>query len=226
MRVFMIKARHSKWARIIYDLYFNNLLKKNFSHFYLANNFPEISDNLPLIVTPNHISWWDGFFVDYYFKKFSKRKIYLMMLEEQLKRLPFFPKVGAFSIDPQKIKSIIETLNYSREIVLDANNFLVMYPQGEIEVFEKRPLSTKEGLKQLLKLITRKVIILPLGFKIQHYNEKYPAIIARAGKTLSSLDVLTDFNIFKNEFHNNLDILSIASIRKEFVKDLFTEDKN
>ncbi|MCX8011205.1 MAG: lysophospholipid acyltransferase family protein [Ignavibacteria bacterium] len=222
----MIKAQHSKWARIIYDLYFDNLLKKNFSHFYLANKFPKIADNLPLIVTPNHISWWDGFFVDYYFKNFSKRKIYLMMLEEQLKRLPFFPKVGAFSIEPSKIKSIIETFDYSSKIVLNTKNFLVMYPQGEIEAFEKRPLNIKEGLNHLLKLINSEVAVLPLGFRIQYYNEKYPAIIARAGNTLSSLDVLTDFDIFKNEFYNNLDLLSTASIKKEFVKDLFTKGKN
>ncbi|MDX1777464.1 MAG: hypothetical protein R3339_01145, partial [Thermodesulfobacteriota bacterium] len=96
----MIKASHKKWARLIFNPYCDLLLKRNFSQFLLVNDFPQLSPKLPLIITPNHISWWDGFFIYYLSKKKFNRKIYLMMLESSLEKFWFFQKIGAFSINP------------------------------------------------------------------------------------------------------------------------------
>ena len=102
----MIQASHKKWARRIFNPYCDSLLKRNFSQFLRVNTFPRLSPDLPLIITPNHISWWDGFFIDYLTRKFLNRKGYIMMLEEQLSKYWFFQKIGAFSIDPSNAKRI------------------------------------------------------------------------------------------------------------------------
>jgi 1-acyl-sn-glycerol-3-phosphate acyltransferase len=203
----MIKADHKKWARLLYDFYVPRLLKSNFQNFYSTNEFPQVTDYEGLIITPNHFSWWDGFFIDYTVKRFSERKIFLLMLEEQLKRYWFFQKVGAFSINPQNPKSIRTTFEYISDVLSDPKNVLLFYPQGEIEDYVKRPLKVKEGLKTILNLTQTKVNILPAAFKIKHGNTKKPDLLVRFGGLLSSSKVKEDFNLFIDGFNSNLEYL-------------------
>ena len=217
----MIKADHKKYARWIFIPYMNRMLKKNFSHFYLVNEYPQALKESKLVITPNHISWWDGFLAEFLFSKLLNRKLHIMMLEEQLKKYWFFKKLGAYSIQPDSIRSILETARYTMELINNPNNFVITYPQGEIESFEKRPLTLKEGLKYFIKGIENEFYVLPAGFKIHYYNEKHPSIIVRFGKPLNGNVVLSSYSTFKNEFMDNLDQLAEAAEKKEFVKDLF-----
>jgi len=201
----------------------NNLLKKNFSHFYLVNNFPDIPEDKGLIITPNHISWWDGFFAEYLFKKYLNRNLYIMMLEEQLTRYWFFRMLGAYSINPASPLSIRETINYTREVVADPKNFIVTFPQGEIESFEKRPLTLRKGLNFIVKGIEKDFFVLPVGFKIQYYNEKYPSIIVRFGNLLQGKEIINNYSLYESEFVNNIDLIAEAAEQKIFVKDLFAK---
>ncbi len=203
----MIKADHKKWARWLYDFYVPRLLRSNFQNFYLTNNFPQIPEDQGLIITPNHFSWWDGFFVDYTMNHLSNRKIYILMLEEQLKRYWFFQKIGAFSINPKNPKSIKTTFDYILEILNDPKNVLLFYPQGEIEDYVKRPLKVKEGLKAILNMIHSDVLILPATFKIKHGNIKKPDVLVRFGEPLSSIRAKDDFNFFIDSFNSNVDNL-------------------
>jgi len=217
----MIKAEHKKWARFIFIPYMNRLLKKNFSNFYLVNNFPKISNDQGLVITPNHISWWDGFFAEYVLSKFVNRKIYLMMLEEQLNNYRFFRKLGAFSINPKSSKSIIETSSYTKSIVEDPANFVITYPQGEIEPFEKRPILLKKGLKFFINGINRNFLIVPIAFKIQYFNKKHPSVFVRFGNPVNGYKTVKDFSVFEKEFAENIEGLSEAAFAKNYIMDLF-----
>lgn len=217
----MIKAEHKRWARSIFIPYMNWLLKKNFSHFYLVNEMPIIPDKYGLVITPNHISWWDGFFVEFLLTKRINRKIFIMMLEDQLRRYMFFKYLGAFSINTKSAKSIIETSFYSKKIVSDIQNYLVFYPQGEIEPFDKIPPSIKDGLRIFINDVNN-TLVLPIAFKIQYYNEKYPAVIVRFGEFIKSDLVISNYDNYKKQFETNIQQLNKAAISKTFIKDLFT----
>ena len=79
------------------------------------------------------------------FKKETGYKIKMMMLEEQLKRYWFFNLLGAYSIEPKNSLSIKETINYTRTLLIEKGNGIVIYPQGEIEPYEKRRFNLKRG---------------------------------------------------------------------------------
>ena len=217
----MIKADHKNWARFIFDIYINNLLKRNFSNYYLTNSYPDLPDNLSIVLTPNHISWWDGFFIDYLVKKFSKKKMHIMMLENQLKQYWFFQKLGAYSINPSSTSSIISTVKYTREILKNKNNLAVIYPQGKIEPFEKRPLNIKNGLKLFIENLHAELFVIPVAFKIQYLNEKNPAVIGRFGKILKADTICLDYQLYINEFYNNLNALNKSAFEGNFQNDLF-----
>jgi hypothetical protein len=218
----MIRAETKKWARIVFNPYEEFLLKRNFTNFYVTTDFPAIDTNKSLIITPNHISWWDGFFVDYAARIFLDKKFYIMMLEEQLVKYPFFSKLGAFSINPGLIKSVSESLKYAADIIQDKNNLLVFYPQGSIEPFDKAA-DLKPGLLALLNS-NEDISILPTAFRIEYSSRKKPAIFFRPGKILSSLHIKEDFNLFRYEFNTCLENLRCDIHDNNIKGDLFTGD--
>lgn len=208
----MIKAEHKWWARLIFNPYIDYLLKKNFGHFYLLNEFPGIDKSAGLIIAPNHFSWWDGFISDYLSRKLVKRKIHVMMLEDQLKRYWFFQKVGAYSINPANPVSMARTLKYSREIVTSPDNLVVLFPQGEIQSMNNKSVSIKEGLKLLLEGDIPDIYILPLAVKFEYGRNKNPDIIARFGKLIEAREIKKDFELFTGEFLNNIENLKTTVV--------------
>ena len=202
----MIKANHTKWARALYEAYIYRQMRKNFTGMFETNQLPDIPENQSLLVTPNHISWWDGFIIEKLLTKRVNKTIHLMMLEKELKKVNFFSKVGAFSIDQENSASTKETILYTREVLKNSLNYCVVYPQGEIEPFEKPKLTIKKGIQLFIK--TTNTMILPVAFKIQHENKKFPSIYVRYGSILPAVDVLRDFALFEEEFIKTRDSLN------------------
>lgn len=122
------------------------------------------------------------------------------MLEEQLKKYSFFKKLGAFSINQQNPKSIAETLNYASSLV-NSESYLVTYPQGEIESYERRPLKVKEGLKKIIEKAKSDTDVLPVVFKIHHSNQRKPNIYCMFGTPIPGERVIDSFNDFSQSFN-------------------------
>ncbi len=213
----MIKAEHKIWARIVFDMYIKRLFKKHFNGFYLVNDLPKIPDNVALVVTPNHFSWWDGFFIDFTFKKFSSRKLHIMMLEDQLKKYWFFRKVGAYSINREKPLEIISSIRYTKQIITDASNYAVIYPQGEIEPFEKESLELNKGIFTIVNNINLNTYVLPVAFKISYEKEMKPNIYLKFGPFLNAEEITRDHNIFEQSFVKNVNSLKSITYNDKYV---------
>jgi len=198
-----IRADHSLWAEKLFDFYINRLMNKTFHGFYHFSDFPLISQNEKLIVTPNHFSWWDGFFMYRLKQRFiSDRKLYLLMLESQLRRFWFFSKVGAYSIDPGNPKKIIDTINYTSEILSSKDNFVIIFPQGEIEPHDIAGLNVKRGITKVIERSGDEISVLPVAFKIVYGEEKNPAVFSVCGEKLNSGDIAKDFNILSDAMNS------------------------
>jgi len=212
----MIKADHKKWAEIVFDIYLNRLLKKSFLDFRIINALPKLDKSKSLIITPNHFSWWDGFFIYWANKKLFSRKLFVLMLEEQLKRYWFFKKLGCYSIDLNDSRKMTVSLKYTMDLLLKPNNLVAIYPQGEIQSYEQRPVNLRDGIDFLAKKSKVDFQILPVAFKIHYTNERLPIVYARFGKLLNSKDVAADPQIFKEEFINNLDLINSEYFASNF----------
>jgi len=170
----MIKARHAAWADRIFQPYLTRLFKRHFNAICLLGRVPETNPDLPLLLLPNHSTWWDGFFVYLVNKKLFRRKVYLMMLETQLARYKFFSRLGAYSINPHSAGSIKNSLRYSVDILNEKTAprpLLCIFPQGELLPWDKRPLVYKNGLEAILSGYGGKANLLPLGIKTEFLNE-------------------------------------------------------
>lgn len=221
----MIRAEHRWWAPVLFDPYLRKIFRKDHSHFFISNDFPEIPGNAGLLITPNHISWWDGFYIYYCMKHFSRRKIYLMMLREQLAQFQFFRFMGAYSIDPGHRGEVQESLEYTRDTLLEKNSYTVVYPQGEIIPQDTAPLTFQRGILLVLRKLAVPVYIMPVIFLVKPFNERHPEIWCRFGKPHMSDDVLRDFAGYEQAANRELAELQESVLNRIYASDLFQEKK-
>ena len=207
----MIKAEHSKLAKLVFDPYINKLLHKNFNNFYLTGNLPDLDTYPGLIITPNHFSWWDGFITYFLLRKLTPKKVFVMMLEEQLNRYWFFKKIGAFSINQNNPVSIARTLDYTRNVLNDKNNIVVVFPQGEIQPMTSDELIIKPGLRLILENKSSGKYVLPLALKIEYGKNKKPDIAASFGRIFSAEEMTRNYDAYTAEFRDNLQKLKARS---------------
>ncbi|MCS7053757.1 MAG: lysophospholipid acyltransferase family protein [Ignavibacterium sp.] len=200
----MIKADHKIWANTIFNIYLNRLLKKYFNEFIIIGETPIIDSNKSLMILPNHFSWWDGFFIYKVIKNFTDKSFHIMMLETQLKRYWFFQKLGAYSINQNNPKSVIESLNYTIELLNDKSNLTVIYPQGEIQPQEEKNIIFNKGVNFICEKSKSDFQILPVAFRIIYTNKKLPYVLYKFGEMISSSIAKKNINIIKSNFESNL----------------------
>lgn len=218
----MIKAKHKKWAKILFTQYIENQFKKYFSHFYLLNSpNSNLKEAKNIVICPNHFSYWDGFLINKIYRTFfSDKQFYILMLEEQLKRYWFFAKLGAFSIDPDNPKKIIESMNYTQDLLQEGNKFIAIYPQGVYQQQGSDSIKLKSGLMRFVKNSENETLIVPMAFSIKIGEEKLPAIYSRFGQSCFSKEINEDFNVFTTRFIGNVEDLDKEILFKSFSDDL------
>ena len=172
----MIRAQHRFWADIIFQPYLTWLFKRHFHEIRLLGELPEIPDDLPLLLLPNHSTWWDGFFVYLLNKRIFHRTAYLMMLETQLSKYKFFRKIGAYSIEPKNRNSIVESLEYTVELLHQEMSLVSIFPQGHLLPWHTRPLGYKRGVEWILQKYEKPVTLLPLAIRTEFLGEKRPSV--------------------------------------------------
>jgi len=213
----MIKANHNRSADLIFRFYIYRMFRKHFNSFNLIGNDPKINDELPLIVTPNHSTWWDGFFLYFINKYFFQRKYYIMMLEDQLLNFPFFAKLGAFSIMQDNPKKIIEALSYSASILSENTRaMLVMFPQGEMLPEFQRPIKAFGGIKKIIERCQTEVNLLTLGVKVSLLKEQLPQVFYSFGENqIVGQGNLPNYEEIALRLEDNMSRIESSIIRKD-----------
>jgi 1-acyl-sn-glycerol-3-phosphate acyltransferase len=194
----MIKSSHSLWGRLFFNNYARIKLNKQFQNIHFVGS---IEDNgLPTLIISNHFSWWDGFIQIMLNKKILQRQFHVMMLEEQLRKFMLLTKYGAFSVQKNS-RSIIESLNYSIDLLNDSKNLLLLFPQGEIQSLYTDEFKFETGLQYIL---SNKKTDIQLIFNINlidYFSDKRPSLTIYFKKyELTKSDKLQDIEADFNHF--------------------------
>lgn len=180
----MIKANPTRWAKFVFHIYVMRLMKRHFHVFHLFGNLPRHDPDLPLLLIPNHSTWWDGFFVYLLNEEILKRETYLMMLDRQLAKYKFFARIGAFGITPGNRRNVRETLNYTVELLQKSNVMITMFPQGILLPWGKRPLNFKKGIEAIIQLYGKSINILPLAIRAEYGGEQRAEVFFKFGENV------------------------------------------
>lgn len=142
----MIEARHTPVHVRFFRLYSSIMLNLYFRKVHIRvkpTSFPKA-----VCLVGNHFSWWDGFIANYLAHTVFDKKLFIMMLEKELKSRMFLNKAGAFSIHREN-RSMIESMNYSALVLGNPKNLLAMFPQGKIESMHTFPFTFDRGLEKI-----------------------------------------------------------------------------
>lgn len=169
----MIKANHSKSYEWFFGKYINFILKHHFRQISITGHVEH--DGSPILVVGNHFSWWDGFFIYYLNHRYFHRKLYVMMLEEQLQKRMFFSRIGAFSIQPGS-KSVVESLAYTVEQCKSPSNLVALFPQGEIKSAYTSHFKFEKGLRFILNRSASQLKLVFVASLIDYYSHPKPSL--------------------------------------------------
>jgi 1-acyl-sn-glycerol-3-phosphate acyltransferase len=198
----MIPAQHKKWADWLFKPFIYWLLKRDFGSLRVVGAIPNVPKDMPIILMPNHATWWDGFFVYLLNNHLFGRKFYIMMLAEQLKKYWFFRMLGAFGFSQQSRPDIVATMKYSLGILRQKPSPLVIiFPQGTLLPFNTRPLGFKSGIEWLASQMDTPVCILPLAMRCEFLGERKPDVYFLFGEPM---------------FHSRTSPLSIKYLEQYF----------
>ncbi len=169
----IIKARHHPILYPFIQLYTVLKIRRHFNSVLISGDFQE--KNLPLLLLSNHVSWWDGFWVMYLNLKLFHRKFNFMMLEEQLRRYSIFMNTGGYSVN-KGTRSIIESINYTVELLSDSNNLVLLFPQGKITSIYDRSFLFERGIERIIKEIKGKTQIIFVANLVDYFSNEKPTL--------------------------------------------------
>lgn len=168
----MIKARHNPFFVRFFRFYSKFMLHRHFNEINIKGSFTD--KNMPVLIIANHFSWWDGFIANYLNNLLFQRRFHIMMLEEQLRQRMFLNKAGAYSIKKNS-RDVVNTLNYTVELMKDKNNIVVMYPQGSIQSVYHYPLEFEKGVEAILNR-SQEVDVYFLVALVDYFSHRKPAL--------------------------------------------------
>ncbi len=198
MLVDFIPAKESKLILWFFDWYTRFIIWRRFNKVIIDQNyFPDKHSKTVYFI--NHNYWWDGLLPLYLNRKLFNQKARALMEDKQMRKFPFFAKIGAFSINLENAKSSIKSLRYAVESMKRENACLFIYPEGKlVPVSNSKPVF-KEGLSWIYQKIDA-VDFVPIAFFIHHSKADKPDLYISIGES-----VKPNKSLNKNELTNNFE---------------------
>ncbi len=210
----MIYPKHNPLYINFFKWYTRVMLALDFRQVIIKN--PVNIKNQAVLLIGNHFSWWDGFFAYYLNMKVIHKKFHVMMLEEQLKGRKFLNNTGAFSIN-KKRTDMINSLNYTAELLNNQDNMVLFYPQGAFNSLYKRPVIFESGIKKILQKCQANVQVIFYVALIDYFEHRKPTLSLYLkgldyDSSLTASCIQDKFNIFLND-----SIQQQESLKRNFI---------
>jgi hypothetical protein len=182
----MIRGEKQKFPIWILHRYLGWRLRRMFHAIYLSGAVSALEDSshFPVVLFSNHQSWWDAFLMQPLFD-FYGISYYVMMEERNLKRFPFFRRVGVFGVDLESRQGRASSLLYAGRLLKQApegeKRLLLVYPHGRlVDPVEPWP-EFQPGITHLVGL-NPAGISLPLYIHLRMGRYPLPEAFLRLGR--------------------------------------------
>ncbi|QJD97077.1 glycerol acyltransferase [Mucilaginibacter robiniae] len=146
----MITARRHNLFSNWFAKYMRYRMNKAFKRIVVTPFEPREGHSVLLL--GNHFSWWDGFFANYVAYWHLKRKLYIMIQEDQLAKRKIFTWFGGFSIEKGS-RNMLKSLQYAADLLDNSENLVMIYPQGTLFSNHVPELNIEKGLERLIKYV-------------------------------------------------------------------------
>lgn len=199
----MIEAKHN---RVIYPFFLwlsCFMIKRNFCSIHFEGKFNDNGHSV--LVVANHVSWWDGFWVEFLNSQRIHRRFHFMMLEEQLKKHWYFQHTGGYSVRKNS-RGIIETMDYTVELLNTDENLVLMFPQGKIYSAHTDAVHFETGIQYIVKKCKDAAQVLFVVNITDYFSDAKPHLFIYTktctASFLKNRDVEEEYNLFFTEVLN------------------------
>lgn len=169
----MIRASHNPLFEYFFGLYLDFAFRRSFKEIKTIGAIKD--EGLSMLVISNHFSWWDGFWILRLNKRILKRKLFVMMLEEQLRKNMFLRWLGAFSIKKSS-RSAFNSLAYGAEVLHSPENLLLLYPQGEFQSQYSGKQVFQNGWTRILKMANKPLQVVMVVHLLDYFSHSKPTL--------------------------------------------------
>ncbi|MBM3421102.1 MAG: glycerol acyltransferase [Bacteroidetes bacterium] len=207
----MIRAGHRPFFVWFFRLYTNVNMKLYFSRVIVEGD-TELPRKESVLLIGNHFSWWDGFFALWLNERFWKLRFHVMMLEEQLSGRMFLSRIGAYSIKKSS-RTVIDSLNYSSDMLSEKGNLVVIYPQGEIRSQYHRPAKFDRGIERIIRNARGRHTILFYVALVDWFSSKRPLLTLRLKRF--DCDVAPGHSAIEQAYNEHLEASLALQIPRE-----------
>ncbi len=199
----MIKAKHHKVIYFMFQWLTRFFIKRNFNSVCIDGEFAD--NGKSVLVIANHVSWWDGFWVEYLNQKCIHRKFYFMMLEGQLRKHWYFKYTGGYSVKKES-RTIIESINYSIVLLQQPESLVLMFPQGQIHSMYNNTANFEKGVELIISNIYPETQILFVVNLVDYLSDRNPNLYVYIrqflAKDLQQTNIEREYNNFYRQIFN------------------------
>lgn len=168
------KPRFKRWFFLYLKYY---LFKKQIGKIVVNGNWVERDE--PTLYLINHSAWWDGLILFYFVQSQSDKQHAVMMDEEGLRRYPFFQKLGAFSVNKNKPRDLVQTFRYMTDLFNQLHPIWV-FPQGKVEHQDTVPYVFQKGVGRMMTLVDN-IHVVPVTLHYAFLEEQKPVVSIKVG---------------------------------------------
>jgi 1-acyl-sn-glycerol-3-phosphate acyltransferase len=161
----VIAARKSAWFNAMFARHARSRLRATFGRVLVrgASEAREALAGGPLLVVVNHSTWWDPLVILWLSELVLLADGYALMDAKNLRRLPFFAKVGGFGVDLEDPTDGARGIRYAAKLLDAPGRVVFVFPQGT----ERSPFAPVEllpGAAQIAR-VAKRARIVSLGLR-------------------------------------------------------------
>lgn len=165
-----------------------------YSRFLYARTFRHVgadiayrpSEGQSTLYLCNHNSWFDGLTPLLLNRYRFHQKARAVMEDIQMRRHPFFRRIGAFSINRSNPRAALQSLDYAADWLNEPGTSVFLFPEGRL-VDATVPVTIESGV---LRLIANAPLadVIPLASHIHFLRGPKPELMLRSGEPIRLTD--------------------------------------
>ena len=177
----MIPAKKSQ----IFDAWFARHARGRFARSFEAvrvrglEGLRATTREAPVLVVSNHTSWWDPL-VTLLVSHAVGTDGYALMDAKNLRRLPFFARVGGFGVDLTDATDGAAAIRYAAKLLDRPGRLVWIFPQGTERPITARPLRFMGGSAAIAR-VARRARVVPVALRYELGPTERPTLYVAIG---------------------------------------------
>ncbi|AKT37314.1 uncharacterized protein CMC5_014460 [Chondromyces crocatus] len=203
----MIPARKGRWFNAWFSGHARGKIHGTFSEVWIHGlaEARALAAEAPLLLLANHTSWWDPLVILHLSQHVLEVDGHAMMDAKNLRRLPFFAKVGAFGVDLESPADGAAAIKYAVKLLDRPGRAVWVFPQGRERPAGERPLGFRPGAAEIAR-VARRARVVPVGLRYELGAEEQPKLYVSFGAPVAALrDAVTGRRVQEQAVEAELD---------------------